>query len=98
MLNGTDSINRVDAAGTEAACWTAVNEGRAVPDDWFPDAGKLNRDNRRAVAICHECGLKARCMRWALKRTAEHHAFGGIQGIWGGTTASDRDRIMRRLA
>lgn len=79
-----------------AACWTAVNEGRATPDDWFPEAGKLNRHNRKAQAICGTCGMQQQCLLWALRSDRSFHSLGGLQGIWGGSTAHDRDLMRRR--
>ena len=42
----------------------------------------------RAKAVCAECGLKQKCLEWAISR----EEF----GVWGGTTARERAAIRRQ--
>ena len=43
------------------ACFTAVREGRAHPDDWFPEFHGTSRLNKRAQEICRGCPLQEPC-------------------------------------
>ena len=71
----------------------------ADPDAFFPrddfdavDAGMrapVTYDNERAAkAICEECPMKVDCLIFAMKT--------GQQGIWGGTTESERKKMRRK--
>ncbi|MFK5257131.1 WhiB family transcriptional regulator [Propionibacterium freudenreichii] len=77
--------------------WAGVEE--AIPE-WVSDKvacsvrsdadWNADEDSRKAVAavrICERCAFTEKCLDWAL---AHHEA-----GIWGGLTASDRERIER---
>lgn len=71
-----------------------------TPDDWrdaalcaqvdlaifFPGQGD---DVRPAKSICHACEVRAECLEWAMAHTIRY-------GIWGETTAREREK-MRRL-
>jgi len=57
------------------------------PALWFPAKGQGNTD---AKAICHHCDIEATCLAIAL-------ADPEIEGIWGGTTARER-QTMRAMA
>ena len=79
-----------------AACWTAVKEHRALPDDWFPRSGPLKKYNIEALRICRqECPLRAECLTWAMQRSRSQY---GLYGIWGGSMPLERKRIARRAA
>ena len=56
-----------------------------VGDIFFPD--KKGENPREAKAICEACEVKDPCLQYALRRPE--------WGIWGGTTARER-QIMRR--
>lgn len=43
---------------------------------------------RRALKLCHECPLEAKCKEWALYNEEEG-------GIWGGMTESERQYYVR---
>lgn len=53
---------------------------------FFPERGA---PSSTAIAICHRCPVRADCLDFAL-RTSQPF------GIWGGTTARERHRILRR--
>lgn len=42
-----------------------------------------------AIATCETCLVKKSCLEYALSNKEEH-------GVWGGTTKSDRRRIIRK--
>lgn len=56
------------------------------PDLWFPAHG--NRAGaEQAKAVCAECPARQPCLEWALKYERE--------GVWGGTTPHERQKIRR---
>ena len=63
----------------------------ADPDLFFPISGKgpADRQIARAKVICAGCGVRRECLEFAL-------AHDPTYGIWGGTTAEDRQRDRRR--
>jgi|SRR5271163_2754135 WhiB family transcriptional regulator, redox-sensing transcriptional regulator len=62
----------------------------ADPDLFFPrSATGLAAQIARAKTICAGCGVRRECLEFAL-------AHGQNYGIWGGTTAEDRQRDRRR--
>lgn len=66
---------------------------KADPDLFIPPFGESKSDlvkrNRKALAICERCEMKAPCLEFALRM--------GEDGIWGGTTGRQR-RAMRETA
>src|SRR4029077_18589763 len=63
----------------------------ADPDLFFPVSatGPAAAQIARAKAICAGCGVRPECLEFALTREQNY-------GIWGGTTADDRQRDRRR--
>lgn len=57
-------------------------------DLWFPEHGGTGAV--RAINICRECPLVARCADWALQQPH-------LRGVWGGLTETDRRRVRRGL-
>jgi hypothetical protein len=55
------------------------------PERWFPDAG----DNPDAKAVCANCPARIPCLKYALDNNERF-------GIWGGTSASDRERMRQK--
>lgn len=45
----------------------------------------------QAKAICAACPLLGPCREWALRQPLR-----SLQGIWGGTTVGDRERLRRK--
>lgn len=43
-----------------------------------------------AKGLCSQCPVKAECLQWALGHN--------VDGIWGGTTKTERDAMKRRRA
>ena len=59
------------------------------PELFFPENAAESQVNLKQVKpLCRECEFKDPCLEYALK-------FPDIQGIWAGTTETER-RIMRR--
>jgi WhiB family redox-sensing transcriptional regulator len=63
----------------------------ADPDLFFPASvtGPDARQIARAKTICAGCGVRQECLEFALTHAQNF-------GIWGGTTAEDRQRDRRR--
>jgi WhiB family redox-sensing transcriptional regulator len=63
----------------------------ADPDLFFPisSTGPAERQIARAKTICAGCAVRRECLEFALSHDQ-------IYGIWGGTTAEDRQRERRR--
>jgi WhiB family redox-sensing transcriptional regulator len=63
----------------------------ADPDLFFPisSTGPAERQIARAKMICAGCSVQRECLEFALSHNQ-------IYGIWGGTTAEDRQRERRR--
>jgi len=63
----------------------------ADPDLFFPisSTGPAERQIARAKMICAGCSVQRECLEFALSHKQ-------IFGIWGGTTAEDRQRERRR--
>jgi WhiB family transcriptional regulator, redox-sensing transcriptional regulator len=70
---------------SSAACLSAD------PDLFFPisSTGPAKRQIARAKVICAGCPVSSECLDFALTHDQTH-------GIWGGTTAEDRQRERRR--
>ena len=70
---------------SSAACLSAD------PDLFFPisSIGPAERQIARAKVICAGCPVRIQCLDFALTHDQTH-------GIWGGTTAEDRQRDRRR--
>ncbi len=63
------------------------------PDLFFPisSAGRGVEQVRRAKAVCAGCQVRQECLDFALRtRTTE--------GVWGGTSAEERELLLRRGA
>lgn len=68
------------------------------PDLWFPTSYKSDEGRAQAtaaIAICHQCPVRAACLNTALTRE------GAISedrrdGIWGGTTPNERYNHAQR--
>ena len=73
-----------------------------VPTDasWRPDAACNETDpevffsgdddaTERAMALCQRCPVRTSCLKLALD-------LGEMHGIWGGTTESERRRMIRQ--
>ena len=63
----------------------------ADPDLFFPISltGPAEKQITRAKTICAGCVVRQECLDFAL-------THGQVYGIWGGTTAEDRQRDRRR--
>ncbi|MGY5051254.1 WhiB family transcriptional regulator [Streptomyces sp. 900105755] len=63
------------------------------PDLFFPigTAGLTLVQIDEAKAVCARCPVRERCLQWALD-------VGQVEGVWGGTTESERRATRRRSA
>lgn len=57
------------------------------PEAWFPGKGEAIQPAKR---ICARCDVKDPCLAWAL----DHHE----DGVWGGTTTLERQRMRKAAA
>ena len=65
---------------------------QAYPDAWYPDRNQRELI-QLAKRICARCPVQAAYLRYALSGA---DTWGGIStGIWGGTTAQERNRLRR---
>lgn len=62
------------------------NCAEADPEEWFPEKGGSSAD---AIRICHRCPILDECLAYAL---ASDERF----GIWGGTTPTERKRLIKQ--
>ena len=79
-------------ATESAQNWRSAAACRSAdPDLFFPVSatGSASRQIARAKKICAGCGVRSECLEFALSHDQIH-------GIWGGTTAEDRQRERRR--
>lgn len=83
-MNGANILNWID----QAACG-----GGPKPNQFHPDAGKLNQqDTARTVSVCQKaCPVRDACLEWALVNDM-------TDGIWGGLTPRERQHLKRRKA
>ncbi|MBZ3901229.1 WhiB family transcriptional regulator [Streptomyces scabiei] len=65
---------------------------RVDPDLFFPIgvSGPTLVQVDEAKAVCGHCPVARRCLDWALRA-------GGVEGVWGGTTESERRALTRRV-
>jgi WhiB family redox-sensing transcriptional regulator len=84
--------------GTETYHFTVVRERpewmdnkhlacRKSPELFFPDNTESAKQNK-AIAICLGCPYRLHCAEYAITNYEDH-------GVWGGTTARERQRIRR---
>jgi len=75
-----------------AEWWSAAACATADPELFFPVSsdGPAVEQVARAKAICAHCGIQQACLGYALDADP-------VQGIWGGTTETERRLLRRRL-
>src|SRR6516164_7134159 len=79
-------------ATESAQNWRSAAACRSAdPDLFFPVSatGSASRQIARAKKICAGCRVRRECLEFAVAHDQNH-------GIWGGTTAEDRQRARRR--
>jgi WhiB family redox-sensing transcriptional regulator len=61
---------------------------------FYPDSDEFGNYNESdfdmAKSICSGCWLKEKCLDFAIKTNEK-------EGVWGGTTPSERRRIRRKM-
>lgn len=79
------------ALDNRAGWWARAACASADPELFFPISysGPALRQVARAKAICARCPIRQECLRYALDA-------GSIQGVWGGMTEGERQRLARR--
>ncbi|MER7638269.1 WhiB family transcriptional regulator [Streptomyces sp. NPDC126522] len=83
-----------DERGGAAMSWRESAACRDVdPDLFFPigTGGPTLVQIGEAKAVCARCPVRERCLEWALD-------VGQVEGVWGGTTESERRATRRRSA
>ena len=65
--------------------WMAHAACRGSSVNFHPERGQ---DTRSAMAICARCPVREECQDYALD-------MGEMFGVWGGTTAKERRRLIR---
>lgn len=61
-----------------------VCQSHPNPELWFPDN---QTSSKEAVALCFQCQFRTACLQQALEAP--------VAGVWGGTTANQREKIRR---
>jgi len=79
------------ALDNRAGWWARAACASADPELFFPISysGPALRQVARAKAICARCPIRQECLRYALDT-------GSIQGVWGGMTEGERQRLAGR--
>jgi len=79
---------RTDLVGDQVPDWQFEGACAEVdPEAWFPEQGSYAPP--LVFAICAGCPVRRSCLAAAL--------HGREQGVWAGTTAEDRDGLLRLL-
>ena len=79
---------RDDLAREQVSDWQFDGACAEVdPEAWFPDRGSFAAP--LVFAVCAGCPVRRSCLAAAL--------HGREQGVWAGTTAEDRDGLLRLL-
>lgn len=59
------------------------------PELFFPERSNSTRANKEAKQVCHACEVERECLTYALEAD--------VDGVWGGTSPRERDRLRREL-
>jgi WhiB family redox-sensing transcriptional regulator len=60
-------------------------------DLFFPDIGG---NSREAIAVCHNCRVRERCLEYALNLEAS--GVWSVIGVWGGMTPRQRRQYRKQ--
>ena len=77
---------------TDSHSWWDLAECRRVdPEVFFPVSGigPARTQLTRAKAVCARCGVRQKCLEFAL-------ATDEVHGVWGGTSEDERRILLRR--
>lgn len=58
------------------------------PDAFFPEYSGWTLDTERVASLCRSCEYREPCLEYAL--------YVRVDGIWGGTSRAERDRIRKQ--
>jgi WhiB family redox-sensing transcriptional regulator len=78
--NFLDALTGNDRRWMERAACTDL-----PTDQFFVSEGESPAE---AIAVCEQCSVSSDCLAYALKHRI-------TDGVWGGTTAQERKRILR---
>lgn len=67
----------------------AVCRGSQAEPGWYPDRATFDADPI-VMKYCNQCPVRRKCLEWALTVSE--------QGVWGGTTEPQRERIKRGIS
>ena len=73
---------------TRGLCAEEAKADLSVAELFFPDPGGKN-DALEAKDLCSRCTVQVDCLRFAMSTA--------VDGIWGGTTAKERQEMRRRM-
>jgi hypothetical protein len=65
------------------------------PHKWDDDSGP---DALGSIRVCEQCPVMAQCRAYALRLMVELPSGQSLPGVWGGTTHTQRLRLLRRRA
>jgi WhiB family redox-sensing transcriptional regulator len=88
-----------DARGGRVPDWPPGRPCLGHTELFFPPSdipGGTQRAAAKAKAMCRTCPIQAACLEYALD--AQGSAGRWVDGVWGGTSAKDRDRIRAERA
>jgi len=72
--------------------WRDMAACREVTLNFYPGSSRVERKEARdAMRTCMVCPVRLACLQWAV----EHKEY---YGIWGGTTESERRRMIEENA
>ena len=71
-------------ASLTGSCWAT-----STADPWFPENNR--KEEQAAKNACAVCAARVACLQQALDQGEEH-------GVWGGTTPTERRRMIQRAA
>lgn len=86
-------MNRQPTAPNAPRDWRQNATCREYDPELFFPAGETGihvLQAREAKAVCRRCPVMETCLNWAMETRQ--------QGVWGGTTETDRDSLRRRAA
>lgn len=82
------SENVTDDWMIRGLCAEEAHADLSVAELFFPDPGGKN-DAAEAKEMCSRCAVQVECLRFAMSTA--------VDGIWGGTTAKERQEIRRKI-
>ncbi len=89
LVSGSDPPTTLEELVGPRPAWMAEGACRGMgPDLFFPGQGG---DVEAPRAICERCPVLPECLSYAM-------SLDGAPGVWGGTSARERERMRRASA